>query len=117
MQLKLTSVAKILSLLDSTLGTYSFIHVPMARLIINFLALDYARDVECVLCTAVIRTVVAETRDNPTEENILSALNDVCSTTGDPACMSFVEQHSGELSKILAEETDPSLACTQLGVC
>jgi hypothetical protein len=77
--------------------------------------------VESLLCKRVVSAVVQETRDNPTEENIISALDNVCSSFpaggANADCNSFVETYSDDLSQILVEAVDPSLACTPLGVC
>lgn len=78
-----------------------------------------AIDTEGALCTRVVSTVDKTIKDNPTEENVIAALENVSQlfpVKDRSKVDSFLEQYANELSHILVEEGDPSLACTLLGV-
>jgi hypothetical protein len=58
--------------------------------------------------------------DAASEDDIVQTVGNVCSNfpKRDKAkCNTFIEQYGNELISTLAEERDPGLACTLLGVC
>ncbi|MBD2512409.1 hypothetical protein H6G91_35230 [Nostoc muscorum FACHB-395] len=64
--------------------------------------------------------IVDELKDNRTEENIITALENVTQLfpkEDRSQADAFVEQYSNELISVLVEEGDPSLACALIGVC
>ncbi|XP_054162734.1 prosaposin-like [Oppia nitens] len=77
-------------------------------------------DMECVICKRVVEYVIKQLSDNRTEEEIITALQQVCSlfpVRDRSKCSNFIEQYANELIHILIDEGDPNLACTLLGVC
>lgn len=77
-------------------------------------------DLNCMLCKRIVKYIEVELEDNRTEAAIINALDHVCRwfpVADREKCISFVEEYTDELIHILAEETDPGMACALIGLC
>ncbi|CAD5122092.1 DgyrCDS10542 [Dimorphilus gyrociliatus] len=75
---------------------------------------------ECVLCEFVINTLERFVNKNSTEEEVISALNKVCSILPDTIkvqCSDFVKTYGNAMVKLLISELKPEMVCRTLGLC
>lgn len=75
---------------------------------------------ECVLCEFIINTLERFVNKNSTEEEIMTALNKVCSILPDTIkvqCNDFVKTYGQAMLKLLVSELKPELVCRTLGLC
>lgn len=76
--------------------------------------------VECVMCEYALHQLQTMLADNKTEEAIKSALERVCGLLPksiSDQCNAFIEQYGPAIFALLAQELDPSIICTELGLC
>jgi saposin len=77
-------------------------------------------DTKCVLCEYVISTLASKIKDNSTEEEIKSEVEQVCTyfpKTVRGNCRAFVEMYGDMIIQYLVEEMDPDAICTELKLC
>jgi saposin len=77
-------------------------------------------DTTCVLCEFVIKELQDIIGKNNTQQNILKALNKVCSILPRvirSQCTSFVEKNAQNLINVLLEKLQPHQACVRLRMC
>jgi len=75
---------------------------------------------QCVLCEFVVKELDSLLSSNATEEEILAALDKVCSIMPDTIkqqCLDFVNTYGPAIIELLKQELDPSEVCTALGLC
>lgn len=75
---------------------------------------------ECILCEFVMKELDSILQENATQQEIEDALNKVCSllpSTIATECQQFVGQYASAIIELLAQELDPSMVCTTLGLC
>ncbi|CAH1795464.1 unnamed protein product [Owenia fusiformis] len=74
----------------------------------------------CVMCEFVLREVDSLLKKNASEQEIVAALDKVCrilpSTISDE-CKDFVDQYGPAVIDLLAQELDPSMVCSTIGLC
>ncbi|XP_074648494.1 prosaposin-like isoform X2 [Tubulanus polymorphus] len=75
---------------------------------------------QCVACEFVIKTLDGMLTKNATEQQIVRALDRVCTLmpkTVRAECQSYVNAYAPALIQLLASDIDPQQICTFLGVC
>ncbi|KAL9985000.1 hypothetical protein ACROYT_G007351 [Oculina patagonica] len=80
----------------------------------------YKASPECVLCEFVMDKLDSILKENATEEEIKEALDKVCSylpSAISSECQQFVDQYAEAILEILAQELDPKMVCSALGLC
>ncbi|XP_067828875.1 prosaposin [Heptranchias perlo] len=74
----------------------------------------------CVICEFAMQQIDKFLQQNTTEEEITNAVAKVCSilpATVGSECEGFVKQYGKAVVELLAQELDPALVCTVLGLC
>uniref|UniRef100_UPI00398EB6C6 prosaposin-like n=1 Tax=Pristiophorus japonicus TaxID=55135 RepID=UPI00398EB6C6 len=74
----------------------------------------------CVICEFAMQQIDQLLEKNSTEELITKAVEKVCSilpATVETECKDFVEQYGKAVVELLAQELDPTLVCTTIGLC
>lgn len=77
-------------------------------------------DTKCILCEFVLKEIDSLVSDNATEQEILSALEKVCSilpSTLRSECVSFIDTYGPTIFFLLSHELDPETVCTMIGLC
>uniref|UniRef100_A0A8C6D7G3 Prosaposin n=1 Tax=Moschus moschiferus TaxID=68415 RepID=A0A8C6D7G3_MOSMO len=77
-------------------------------------------DIYCEVCEYVVKEVVKLIDNNRTEEEILHALDKVCSklpTSLAEQCQEVVDTYGSSILAILFEEASPELVCSMLHLC
>jgi len=75
---------------------------------------------QCVLCEFVMKEVDQMLESNATQEEILKALDTVCSILPDTIkaqCTDFVDTYGPAVLILLEQELSPELVCTTIGLC
>ncbi|XP_021566429.1 prosaposin isoform X3 [Carlito syrichta] len=76
--------------------------------------------VYCEVCEYLVKELVKMMANNKTEEEILHALDTVCSklpTSLSKECQEVVDTYGASILSILFEEASPELVCTMLHLC
>ncbi|XP_028915571.1 prosaposin isoform X1 [Ornithorhynchus anatinus] len=74
----------------------------------------------CELCEYVIKEITKLLEDNKTEENVIHAVEKVCSIlpkSMTQECQDLVEAYGKSIVELLLEEASPQLVCSMLGLC
>lgn len=77
-------------------------------------------DPQCVLCEYIVRQLKQMIATNATEEQIIAALEKVCTYLPDTyakECKDFVETYGRMAIELLISELTPEMVCQQLGLC
>lgn len=75
---------------------------------------------ECILCQYVVREIKQMIGTNTTEEQIIQALEKVCSYMPEKytkQCKQFVDTYGHMIIELLIQEMDPEAVCVQIGLC
>ena len=74
---------------------------------------------ECTICESIVKLVDQEVEDNATEAEALAALDKLCNSLGPIAslCTGLVDTYFPTIWALLLKETDPTLVCTEIGLC
>lgn len=75
---------------------------------------------QCILCEFVMKEIDDLLSKNATEQEIIAALEKVCSIMPSKvraSCDAFVEEYGKAIIDMLVQELDPSVICTTLGLC
>jgi hypothetical protein len=71
-------------------------------------------------CKQFLKEIVKELHGHHEEEEIVSALDRVCSrllATDRHKCEAFIDQYHEELIHILPTDSNPELICSLIGIC
>lgn len=82
--------------------------------------LELSKDTGCVLCEYVVTTLDGLLDDKPTEQEIESALESICSilpSTITKECDGFVEKYTELVIQLLTKEISPDQLCQMIGLC
>ncbi|XP_043534566.1 prosaposin [Chiloscyllium plagiosum] len=74
----------------------------------------------CIICEFALREIEKYLLKNSTEETIVNIVEKVCSllpATVQDECNDFVEQYGKAVVTLLAQELNPAIVCTLIGVC
>ncbi|XP_036684200.1 prosaposin isoform X2 [Balaenoptera musculus] len=77
-------------------------------------------DIYCEVCEYVVKEVVKLIDNNRTEEEIIHALDSVCSklpTSLSQECQEVVDTYGSAILSILLQEASPELVCSMLHLC
>ncbi|XP_016079571.1 PREDICTED: prosaposin isoform X2 [Miniopterus natalensis] len=77
-------------------------------------------DIYCELCEYVVKELVGMIDSNKTEEEIIHALDKVCSklpTSLSEECQEVVDTYGRSILSILLQEASPELVCSMLQLC
>nr|pir saposin-C - bovine [Bos taurus]AAB21926.1 saposin-C, co-glucosidase, sphingolipid activator protein A, SAP-2=activator protein [cattle, spleen, Peptide, 80 aa] [Bos taurus] len=77
-------------------------------------------DIYCQVCEFVVKEVAKLIDNNRTEEEILHALDKVCSklpTSLAEQCQEVVDTYGRSILSILLDEASPELVCSMLHLC
>jgi len=75
---------------------------------------------QCILCEFIMKELDDLIGQNATEEQIIAALEKVCSflpSSIRASCDDFVKTYGKAIIEMLVQELDPSVICTTLGLC
>ncbi|XP_013381849.1 prosaposin [Lingula anatina] len=74
----------------------------------------------CVICEFVLQQLDNVLKDNATEEDIVTAVKNVCSllpTTVSKSCNSFVDLYGPQVIQLLLKQLKPAQICSEIGLC
>jgi len=75
---------------------------------------------QCILCEFIASKLDQMLGNNATQQEIEAALDKVCSllpSTIRSECDAFIKEYAPEILQILAQELNPKMVCTALGLC
>ena len=77
-------------------------------------------EVECDLCTMVLKYVDAILTKNASEAEVVALLDKVCHyfpAAIQKECVAFVDAYAKDIIPLIVQELDPEKICTMIGVC
>jgi len=83
-------------------------------------AMPVKASAKCILCEFIASKLDQMLAKNATQQEIKDALDKVCSylpSSISSECEQFVNEYAPEILQILAQELNPNMICTSLGLC